>query len=140
MKILIAVDGSPTTRRMLSFIARHGDWLGPQHRYTVVYCVPALPHRAAAFANRQEVQALYRDDAETVFKPIRAFFKKNARTATFVHRIGPAGPTIARLASEQQHDLVMLGTHGRGAVAGLVLGSVASKVISLCTRPVLLIR
>ena len=50
MKILIAVDGSAYTKRMLAFIVTHGEWLGPQHFYTVLHCVAAIPHRAAAFA------------------------------------------------------------------------------------------
>lgn len=49
MKILIAADGSAYTKRMLAFIAAHDEWLGPQHSYTVLHCVPAIPHRAAAF-------------------------------------------------------------------------------------------
>ncbi len=140
MKILIAVDGSAYTKRMLAFIGAHGVWLGPQHRYTVLHCVPAIPHRAAAFVDMQQVQALCEDDAETVFKPVRSFFKRHTVGATFVHRIGPAGPTIAKFAEQQKFDLVILGTHGHGAVAGLVMGSVATKVVSLCSAPVLLIR
>ena len=30
MKILIAVDGSAYTKRMLAFIGAHDEWLGPQ--------------------------------------------------------------------------------------------------------------
>ena len=140
MKILIAADGSAYTKRMLAFMAAHDEWLGPQHSYTVLHCVPAIPHRAAAFVGKQQVQAFYEDDAETVFKPIRSFFKRHTVAATFVHRIGSAGPTIAKFAEQQKFDLVVLGTHGHGAVAGLVMGSVATKVVSLCSTPVLLIR
>jgi nucleotide-binding universal stress UspA family protein len=140
MKILIAADGSTCTKRLLAFIGAHDAWLGPQHSYTVLHCVPAIPHRAAAFVGRQQVQAFYEDDAETVFKPIRSFFKRHDVAATFVHRIGSAGPTIAKFAAQQKFDLVVLGTHGHGPVAGLVMGSVATKVVSLCSTPVLLIR
>lgn len=140
MKILIAVDGSAYTKRMLAFIGAHEEWLGPQHRYTVLHCVPAIPHRAAAFVGRQQVQAFYENDAETVFKPIRSFFKRHTVAAKFVHRIGSACPTIAKFAEQQKFDLVVLGTHGHGAVAGLVMGSVATKVVALSSTPVLLIR
>jgi nucleotide-binding universal stress UspA family protein len=140
MKILIAVDGSAYTKRMLAFIGAHDGWLGPQHRYTVLHCVPAMPHRAAAFVGKQQVQAFYEDDAETVFKPIRSFFKRHTLAATFVHRLGSAGPTIAKFADQQRFDLIILGTHGHGAVPGLVMGSVATKVVSLCRTPVLLVR
>jgi len=140
MKILIAADGSAYTKRMLAFIAAHAEWLGPQHSYTVLHCVPAIPHRAAAFVDKQQVRAFYEDDAETVFKPVRSFFKRHNVSATFVHRVGSAGATIAKFAEQQKFDLVILGTHGHGAVAGLVMGSVATKVVSLCSTPVLLIR
>jgi nucleotide-binding universal stress UspA family protein len=140
VKILIAADGSAYTKRMLAFMATHDEWLGAQHSYTVLHCVPAIPHRAAAFVGKQQVQSFYLDDAETVFKPIRTFFRRHAVAATFVHRVGPAGPAIAKFADSQTFDLVVLGSHGHGAVAGLVMGSVATKVISLSRTPVLLIR
>ncbi|MCW5657758.1 MAG: universal stress protein [Burkholderiaceae bacterium] len=140
MKILIAADGSAYTKRMLAFIAAHDEWLGPRHSYTVLHCVPAFPHRAAAFVDKSQVQSFYRDDAETVFRPIRVFFKRQRMAATFIHRIGPAGSTIAKLAEQQRFDLIILGSHGHGAVAGVVMGSVATKVVSLCDTPVLLVR
>ncbi|MGA0610766.1 universal stress protein [Caldimonas sp. KR1-144] len=140
MKILIAVDGSACTQRMLDFIAAHGGWLEPGHSLTVLHCVAAIPHRAAAFVDARQAEEFYADDAETVFEPIRAFFHRHGVAATFVHRVGPPGPTIAAFASQQGFDLLVMGTHGHGAVAGLVLGSVATKVMSLCDTPMLLIR
>ena len=35
MKILVAVDGSPFTKRMLAYLAAHDEWLGAHHQYTV---------------------------------------------------------------------------------------------------------
>lgn len=140
MKILIAADGSLYTKRMLAFIAAHDEWLGPQHTYTVLHCVPAIPHRAAAFVSRDQIRAFYESDAEAVFKPIRAFFKMHDATVTFVHRIGPPGPNIAKLAEKNKFELIILGTHGYSAIGGVVMGSVATKVLSLCTTPVLLVR
>ena len=82
---------------------------------------------------QQQVQACYQDDAEAVFKPIRAFFKRHALAAPFVHRVGPAGSTSTGFADQHESELVVLGTHGHGSVAGLVMGPVATKVVSLCS-------
>jgi nucleotide-binding universal stress UspA family protein len=139
MKILIAADGSEYTKRMLAFMAAQSEWLGPQHNVTVLHCVLAIPHRAAAFVARDQVRAFYEEDAEVVFKPIRRFFAMHDAKATFVYRIGSPGPTIAKFAEQNRFDLIVLGTHGHGAVGGLVMGSVATKVVSLCTTPVLLV-
>lgn len=140
MKILIAADGSAYTKRMLAFIAAHDEWLGCQHTYTVLHCVPAIPHRAAAFAGKDRVRAFYDADAEAVFKPIRAFLKMHDAAATFVHRIGAPAENIAKLAERGKFDLLIMGSRGHGALGGLVLGSVATKVIALCSTPLLLIR
>lgn len=140
MKILMGVDGSEYTKRMLAFVAAHDDWLGSGDSCTVLHCVPAIPHRAAAFVGTDQVQTLYEADAETVLKPIREFFKMHHAKPTFVYRIGPAGTHIAKIAERNKYDLIVLGTHGRGAVGGLVMGSVTTKVVSLVRTPVLLVR
>jgi nucleotide-binding universal stress UspA family protein len=140
MKILIAADGSPFTKRMLAYIAAHDELLGAQHAYTVIHCVAAIPHRAAAFVGRDQARSYYEDDAEAVFRPIRAFFAMHGIKARFVLRIGRAAANIATLAERGHFDLLLMGSHGHGAVGGLVMGSVATKVLSLCTTPVLLVR
>lgn len=140
MKILIAADGSHYTKRMLAYLAAHDEWLGAQHAYTVVHSVAAIPHRAATFLDREQLRSYYEDDGETVFKPIRAFFAMHGIKAKFVLRIGPAAATIAKLAEQGRFDLLLMGSHGHGAAAGLVMGSVATKVLSLCATPVLLVR
>ena len=140
MKILIAVDGSPCTKRVLAYLAAHDDWLGAQHAYTVVHGVGAIPHRAAAFLDTEQVRSYYEDDAEIVFKPIRAFFAMHGIKAKFVLRIGPVAANIAKLAEQGRFDLLLMGSHGHGASAGLVMGSTATRVLSLCSVPVLLVR
>ncbi len=140
MKILIAADGSPTTKRVLAYLAAHDEWLGAHHAYTVIHGVAAIPHRAAAFLEREQVSSYYEDDAEVVFKPIRAFFAMHGIEAKFTMRIGPVAQSIAKLAERGGFDLLLMGSHGHGAAAGLVMGSVATKVLSLCATPVLLVR
>ncbi|HEY1392980.1 MAG TPA: universal stress protein [Methylibium sp.] len=139
MKILIAADGSKYTKRMLAYLAARDEWR-EGHDYTVLYCVAAVPHRAAAFAGADRVRDFYNDDAATVFRPIRSFFEKQGIPARFVHKIGPAAEHIAKLAERGKFDLLVMGTHGHGALGNLVLGSVTTKVLALSSTPVLLVR
>jgi nucleotide-binding universal stress UspA family protein len=53
---------------------------------------------------------------------------------------GPAASVIERLAREHQVDLIAMGTHGRGALRELVLGSVAKHVVQRAPCPVLTVR
>lgn len=54
--------------------------------------------------------------------------------------IGPVAETIARIALEQNCDGIVMGTRGLGAVAGALLGSVASQVVHLSDVPVTLVK
>ncbi len=140
MKILAAVDGSPYTKRMLAYLAAHDEWLGAHHSYTVVHSVPAVPARAAAVLDKALVKSYYEDEAEKVFKPIRTFFARQGLAAEFVAKVGHPAETLAALANAGGFDLIVMGSHGHGSLAKLVLGSVANKVLAHTETPVLLIR
>ena len=55
-------------------------------------------------------------------------------------RVGHAFVEIVRYAKEHDIDLIVMGTHGRGAVAHMLLGSVAEKVVRKAPCPVLTVR
>jgi nucleotide-binding universal stress UspA family protein len=140
MKILIAVDGSSYTKRMLAYLAAHEELLGPKHEYTVIHTVLALPHRAAAFAGPDIVRTWYDEEAESVLRPIRAFFDQQHIPATFVHTIAHPAASIAKLAHEGKFDLVVMGSHGHGLFGNAVLGSVVTKVPANSETPLLIVR
>jgi nucleotide-binding universal stress UspA family protein len=140
MKILAAVDGSPYTKRMLAYLAAHDEWLGPQHEYTLLHAVPAVPARAASVLEKETLKTYYDDMAEKVFKPIRTFFARQGLAAKFVTRIGPAAEVISDAATKGKYDLLILGSHGHSTLTNLVMGSVATKVLANCDTPALLIR
>jgi nucleotide-binding universal stress UspA family protein len=140
MKILVAVDGSPYTKRMLAYLAAHDEWLGAHHEYTVVNAVPAVPPRAAAVLDKAVLKQHYDDEAERVFKPIRSFFTRQGLKASYVAKVAAPADLIAALADKGRFDLLMMGSHGHGSIANLLLGSVATKVLAKCQTPVLLVR
>lgn len=140
MKILAAVDGSTFTRRMLAYVAAHDEWLGPQHEYTMLHSVQPVPQRAALEIDRAALKAYYDETGEKVFKPLRIFCSKQGLNATFVIKAGPPAETIAEMATKGRYDLVVMGSHGHSTLGNLVMGSVSTKVLALCTTPVLLIR
>ena len=86
------------------------------------------------------VEAFYRDETDKVFKPIRAIFRQRGIEAEFVPKVGPAADVIAKVVNGGSFDLMLMGSHGHGNVANVVMGSVATKVIATCKVPVLLVR
>ena len=58
----------------------------------------------------------------------------------FVVRPGSPAAEIVHYAEEHAVDLIVMGTHGRGFVAHVVMGSVAEKVVRTAPCPVLTVR
>ncbi len=140
MKILVPVDGSPFTKRMLAYLAAHDEWLGAAHQYTLLHVAPAVPPRAAAVLDKAVLRSHYAEESEKVFKPLRVFFAKQKIEVDFVAKVGPSAETIASLADKGRFDLLMMGSHGHGLIGSLVLGSVTTKVLARCETPLLIIR
>ena len=140
MNMLLAVDGSDYTRHMVSYLVMHQLWQSPQDGYTLLHVVPAVPPHAAAALSHDIVQDYYSDEAEAVFGPLRALFEEHGVTVRCVSRVGHAADHIATMAQEGRFDLVVMGSHGHGALANLVLGSVATKVLAHCKVPLLIVR
>ncbi len=140
MKILIAADGSAHTKRMLAYLAAHDEWLGARHQYTVVTVVTPVPPHAASMVGHDVCHGYYRDEAEKVFEPIRAFFSQQGIPAEFTMKVGPQAELIAETAQQGHFDLLMMGSHGHGTLVGLALGSVTTKTLARCTVPVLIVR
>jgi nucleotide-binding universal stress UspA family protein len=140
MKILVAADGSPFTKRMLAYLAAHDEWLGAHHKYTVFTAVPPVPAHAAKMIDRDLIKSYYAGEADKVFKPIRTFMKSQGLEADYINKVGHPAELIARQADSGRYDLLMMGSHGHGLLGSLVLGSVATKVLAGCKLPLLLVR
>lgn len=141
MNILLAVDGSPYTKRMLAYVAAHDEWLGDQHQYTIVTAVPAVTPRAAAVIDKETLKAYYEEEAEKTLKSVRTFFKRQIKApVNFVVKVGHPAEQIVGVASKLKPDLLIMGSHGHNSLGNLVMGSVATKVLAATKVPVLLVR
>lgn len=141
MKILLPVDGSLYTKKMLAYLAMHRDtFAGSGNELTVLSVQPALPPRARGMLSQQELLSYYNEEAAKVLDPVLKFLQQHGITASARAETGAPGNVIAHFATDGKYELIIMGSHGNGALAGLVMGSVASKVLASCETPVLLIR
>ncbi len=54
--------------------------------------------------------------------------------------IGDVGGTVCRIAADVGADVIVVGSHGRGAIERLLLGSVSEQVVRHAPCPVLVVR
>jgi nucleotide-binding universal stress UspA family protein len=132
-KILLAIDESEHARKAVAAaveLARAGG--GTVH---------VLHAREVAFA-RATVVGDSPEEAERLVAGVVEDLKQAGVAAEGSVRSAAAGP--ARAILEQARDLdagmIVLGSRGVGALGGLLLGSVAHKIIQLAACPVLVVR
>lgn len=141
MKILLAVDGSPFTKKMLAYLAAHEELIAAgRHEYTALTVQPSLPPRARAALSKDMVDEYYAEESAKVLDPVTKFMAQSGITVHTRAEIGPAGTTIAKIAEDEKFDLIIMGTHGHGSLGKLVMGSVSTQVLANCSVPVMLIR
>lgn len=141
MNILLAVDGSKYTKKMLAYLVTHETLFGAQrHHFQLFTAVSALPPRAKSAVGSQIAKAHYADEAKAVLEPVEKFLTKHGFAFTADYKVGRAGDLIAEAAEQRECDLVVMGSHGHGALGNLVMGSVATQVLAQCKVPVLLVR
>jgi nucleotide-binding universal stress UspA family protein len=140
MKILLAVDGSDFTRKMLAYLTTHAGLFGAGNSYTAFTVRPKLPGRAGSHVGKDVVDDYHEEEAGKVLLPVKEQLAKAGIEAETSWKVGETGETIADVAQGGGYDLIVMGSHGHGALANLVMGSVANKVVAESRVPVLLVR
>mgnify|MGYP003587747713 CR=1 FL=1 len=138
MKILLAVDGSEYSRRMLDYIAVHSKSFGDSS-FTAAFTVPQVARRAIAMVGVHAARDYYAEEANAVLDPIRQLLADHGVQAECVFRVGQPAAEIASLAESEHFDLLVMGSHGHNALKNLVLGSVATQLLAACKVPVVIV-
>lgn len=87
-----------------------------------------------------DVQRRWEREANERLRQMLPACEPQATGASLVTRAGDPVREIVSYAAETNADLVVLGTHGRGPVAHMLMGSVAERVVRTAPCPVLTVR
>ncbi len=139
-KALVPVDGSPNSDRAVSHVVLLAK-INPALEVVLLNVQPEIGDwQVRRFLKKEEVEAMEESRGGDALQSARALL--DAAKVNYVPQvvIGPVAETIARIALEQNCGGIVMGTRGLGAVAGVLLGSVTSKVIHLADVPVTLIK
>jgi nucleotide-binding universal stress UspA family protein len=141
MKILLPVDGSPTSARaVLRFIALAADLAVPPETH-LLHVHPPLPIGGVQrYLDRGALDAHYRSEGEAELAGAAAQLEAAGIAFQRHLHVGDPAEVIAKVADELGCTLIVMGTHGRGRVATALLGSVAGQTLRLADCPVLLAR
>jgi nucleotide-binding universal stress UspA family protein len=135
-RLLVAIDHSKATERVLdaarnlASLSQAEVWVLHLREREVLPRAGVIPTESKDDA-RAEVEA-------AVEKLLKAGINAHGEVRNTV--FGYAARDIVDDAQEHDVSVIVMGSRGRGDLAGLVLGSTAHKVIHLADRPVLVVR
>lgn len=124
---------------MLAYLATHEELLGGNHQYTALTVQAPLPTRARRSGQGSGGQ-LPRRRGRKILSPVCKFLARHGVDAKRVVKVGAVGENIAKVADSGKFDLLVMGSHGHGALATLVMGSVTTQVLAHCKVPLLIVR
>ena len=107
------------------------------HLFHAVAITPVLYGEGASFPYQSQVELEKQADKELENVEI-----ESGELLQVVRHTSSGAPfvEVIRYAKENTIDLIVMGTHGRGAIAHMLMGSVAEKVVSKAPCPVLIVR
>jgi nucleotide-binding universal stress UspA family protein len=141
MKALIAIDGSENALHALRYVVEHPNLFTSVPDLVLVNVHLPLPSaRAKAVLGHEAVDQYYREEAEEKLAPARAVLVGKSCRSVERPIVGQPAEQIITTAQREGCDLIVIGTHGRGALGNLLMGSVAMRVIAESPIPVLSIR
>jgi nucleotide-binding universal stress UspA family protein len=140
MNILFAADGSKFTKKALGFLMAHEGLTAGECELVVVNVQALLPPRVKTMVGSKTVADYYRDEARKVLDPIERFLARHEVTFKTRALVGYAPDEIVMAAQQAKAGMIVMGTHGHGAVGRAIMGSVAQKVAVESKIPVLLVK
>ena len=140
MKILVAVDGSEISVRA----AKHANALArrlakPAKIFLVAVDAAPFPGVGTRIG-REAMDRIHAENHERMLAPARKALARSKADVRELALVGEPAEALLAAARDSKADIIVMGSHGRGSVKGILLGSVSSKVIAQSELPVTIIR
>jgi nucleotide-binding universal stress UspA family protein len=139
-RLLVAVDGSFASKCAVA----HAIGVAARNRGTEVRILnvqpPIMVGDVSPLISVQVVSSWRTMAGEEALRDGRLLLDANRIPYTAEVVLGEPAATIVRVANLHHCTSIVMGTRGRSAIASLVFGSVAARVIRLAAVPVTLVR
>jgi len=138
---LIPIDGSPFSARAVDYvIARIRQNPGAHSVHVITVQMPLVGVNIKLFVSAESLQSLYREEGHKILDPALETLRAAGITGEAHLRVGEAGESIIDVSRDIGATEIVMGSHGRGALAGALMGSVTQKVVHQSEVPVVLLK
>ena len=138
LKVLIPVDGSDNSLRTVGFVIRKAALYKEPLELHLLSVQRPFPGTVRGVHG--EAEKYHHDEGIKALAGARKLLDDAGLKYVYHISVGEAGEVIAHFVTDKNIEQVVMGTRGAGAVANMLLGSVASKVLHLVDVPVTLVK
>lgn len=142
MKFLVPTDGSKPSLHAVKFAAELFRQIrSPSSAITLISVHDDLALRhAKSYVGNSEVADYLRQQSEKELQPARKLLDSLGVKHDIVIRTGHVAREIIDCAKAGKFDLIVMGSKGRSAIADLLIGSVAQRVLATAKQPIVLVK
>lgn len=142
MKVLVPVDGSECALRAVEYLMKKRVFYGDpaQQEIHLLNVQHPMPGDVDMFVSHDEIKRFHHDEGIKALQGARKLLDEAGANYRFHISVGDSAEIIVEFSKKLGVDKILMGTHGRGTVAGLLMGSTTRKVLHLTTVPVELVR
>ncbi|GKZ12296.1 universal stress protein [Haladaptatus sp. T7] len=138
-RILVPTDGSEETTCVIAHAAELAEAHGAELH--AIYVINSSTFASLPMESSWEgVSDMLEEEGKSALEDARRVAEEYDVSLTTHLLEGPPNKEIVRYAELDGFDLIVMGTHGRGGIDRLLLGSVAERVVRASTVPVLTVR
>lgn len=138
--ILVSTDLADTSDQVLDYALEFASKVGARVTALHVYSLPVYNLPDGSFVPTAEVAANIAKAAQDQLDATVARHNGRGVPLTGLLRNGSPQAEIGAVAKEIGADVIVVGTHARGAFGRALLGSVANTVIRTSAQPVITVR
>ena len=137
---LIPFDGSDHSLRALDLAIQEAKARLDAPRLLLLNVQLPLSGDITRFIDRNTVNDFHREAGEKILAATKERLESCGLEHSQHSLVGQVAHAIVEFADTKGCSMIVMGAHGHGSVSGLLMGSVATKVLHQTSLPVLLIK
>lgn len=138
--ILVPVDGSASSEHALNTSVQWLRGMADHKLHILTVQASIASGNVKRFISADTLNQYYEEEADKILAPLREKLGTEKLNVQFDWRVGPVAETIVEYAKEAGCGHIIMGTRGMSGFSNLLLGSIATKVLSLTPVPVTLVK
>jgi len=142
MNVIVPVDGSKHSSKAIDYLITHASMFnGKGSSITLLNVQPdVIPPEVTQYIPKKSINDWYEDQSKVAVKLATQKLDKANIKYKLVKKVGNVAETILKEAKTSKADMIVMGSHGRSSLMNLIMGSIATQVLSQAKQPVLIVK